>query len=374
MAQELLKVQSVNGFHPSLESRSTTHSNGSGPHHSAGPAQLTRPEAFSSIVYASRAMDEIVNKIKCSRDSSAPALITGETGTGKDLIAHAVHAVSARHERELIPYNCGTTPHELVTGEIFGYRRGAFTGADRDYYGVIRTANGGTLFLDEIGELPFIAQAMFLRFLLEGEVRPLGEARPIRVNVRVIAATNRDLEADVRAGRFRADLFERLNKLRLRVPPLRERGEDILLLIEHFLNRYQRETGKQGVRPSDEARALMSSYKWPGNVREMENVIYRLVLFAENHEEIGRKRVLEEIGGCDPPSASAIVEDKIVIDRRLPYHERKNELARLSVIDALNETGGNITQAAASLKIHRDGLRKMIDRLKIEVDTYERRK
>jgi transcriptional regulator with GAF, ATPase, and Fis domain len=374
IAQELLEVKPVNGFHPYVESLSTIHSNGSGLNHITAPAKLTRPEAFSSIVYASRVMDEVINKIERSRESSAPTLITGETGTGKELIVHAVHAVSPRHGREFIPFNCGGAPPELITSELFGYRRGAFTGADRDYKGVIREAEGGTLFLDEVGELPLVAQAMFLRFLQEGEVRPLGEARPIKVNVRAIAATNRDLESDVRVGRFRADLFERLNKLRLRVPPLRERGEDISLLIEYFLGRHQRETGKQGVRPSDEARALMFDYQWPGNVREMENVLYRLVVFAESHEEIGRKRVLEEIGGCDPPSAAALVEDKIVIDRRLPYHERKNELARLSIIDALNETGGNITQAAASLKIHRDGLRKMIERLKIEVDARERRK
>jgi hydrogenase-4 transcriptional activator len=348
------------------------HSNGSGLDNGATPSRLTRPEAFPTIIYASRAMGEIINKIERARDSSAPTLITGETGTGKELIARAVHAVSPRHGREFIPFSCGDVGPELVVSELFGYRRGSFTGADRDSKGVIREADGGTLLLDEIGELPLVAQSKLLRFLQEGEVRPLGEARPIKVNVRVIAATNRDLEADVQAGRFRADLFERLNKLRLRIPSLRERREDLPPLIKHFLRSHSQEMGKQGLRLSAEAWNALLGYDWPRNVRELENVLYRLVVFVESHKEIGRKRVLEEIGGCDPPSATALVEDKIVIDRRLPYHERKNELARLSVIEALNETGGNITQAAARLKIHRDGLRKMIERLKIEVIAHQR--
>jgi len=370
IAQELLEVQPANGFHPYVESRSTIHSNGSGLNHVAAPAKLRRPEAFLSIVYASRSMGEIINKIERSRDSSAPTLITGETGTGKELIARAVHAVSPRHGREFIPFNCGDASPELITSELFGYRRGAFTGADRDYKGVIREADGGTLFLDEVGELPLVAQAMFLRFLQEGEVRPLGEARPIKVNVRAIAATNRDLESDVRAGRFRADIFERLNKLRLRVPPLRERDEDIPLLIEHFLGHHQRETGKQGVRPSDEARALMLGYQWPGNVREMENVLYRLVVFAENHEEIGRKRILEEIRVCAQPPAAKTVEGGIVIDSRLPYSEARDELERSFIVSALNETSGNLSRAAARMGMSPYGLRKAVKRLGIETHKH----
>src|SRR5215475_14788155 len=161
-------------------------------------------------------------------------LITGETGVGKDLIARAVHAISPRCEGEFIPFNCGGMAPELIANELFGHRRGAFTGADRDYKGIIREVDGGALFLDEIGELRLGAQSILLRFLQEGEVRSLGESRPIKVNVRVIAATNRDLEADVQSGRFRADLFWRLNTLRLRIPPLRERREDIPFLIKHF--------------------------------------------------------------------------------------------------------------------------------------------
>jgi DNA-binding NtrC family response regulator len=308
-------------------------------------------------------MGEIIDKIERSRDSAAPALITGETGTGKELIARAVHAVSPRRKREFIPFNCGAAPPELVVSELFGYQRGSFTGANGDYKGVIRTANGGSLFLDEIGDLPLAAQAMILRFLQEGEVRPLGEARPIKVNVRVIAATNRDLEADVQSGQFRADLFWRLNKLRLRVPPLHERREDIPILIEHFLRRHQQEAGKQGLRLSDDAKALMFDYHWPGNVREMENVLYRLVAFAVEGEAIGPERFLEEVGVYASPPEIKIVGGRIVIDARLPYRERQRELERLSIISALNDTGGNIRQAAATLGMCRNSLRDKIKKL-----------
>jgi transcriptional regulator with GAF, ATPase, and Fis domain len=311
-------------------------------------------------------MGEIIDRIERSRDSAAPALITGETGTGKELIARAVHAVSHRRKREFIPFNCGAAPQELIVSELFGYQRGSFTGANGDYKGVIRTANGGSIFLDEIGDLPLAAQAMILRFLQEGEVRPLGEARPIKVNVRVIAATNRDLEADVQSGQFRADLFWRLNKLRLRVPPLHERREDIPILLEHFLRRHQQEASKRGLLLSDEARALMFDYHWPGNVREMENVLYRLVAFAVDGDAIGPERFLEEVGVYASPPAIKIAEGRIVIDARLSYRERQRELERLSIISALNDTGGNIRQSAAKLGMCRNSLRDKIKKLGID--------
>jgi hydrogenase-4 transcriptional activator len=326
---------------------------------------MTRLGAFSTIVYASRSMGEIIDKIERSRDSAAPALITGETGTGKELIARAVHAVSPRFKREFIPFNCGAAPPELVVSELFGHQRGSFTGANGDYKGVIRTANGASLFLDEIGDLPLAAQAMLLRFLQEGEVRPLGEARPIKVNVRVIAATNRDLEADVQSGQFRADLFWRLNKLRLRIPPLHERREDIPILIEHFLHRNQQEAGKQGLRLCDDTRTLMLDYHWPGNVREMENVLYRLVAFAADGDAIRPERFLEEIGARASPPAARIVGGRIVIDARLSYREMQKELEKLSIISVLNDTGGNIRQAASKLGMCRNSLRGKIKKLGI---------
>jgi transcriptional regulator with GAF, ATPase, and Fis domain len=310
-------------------------------------------------------MDEIIDKIERSCGSSASALITGETGTGKELIARAVHAVSPRYGREFIPYNCGEVGTELIASELFGHRRGAFTGAERASEGVIRAAGGGTLFLDEIGELPLGEQPKLLRFLQEGEVRPLGEARPIKVNVRVIAATNRDLEADVRSGRFRDDLYYRLNVFRVHIPPLRERREDIRPLAEYFIAHRQQEAGKQELRLSDEAWELLLGYHWPGNVRQVKNVVHSLAASTGNDGVIGPKRVLEEIGGSAMPPAAAMVENKIVIDCRLSYHEAKNELERLFITKALNETGGNLSQAAARMGMSAFGLRKALKRFGI---------
>jgi len=372
MAQGLLEIQPVNGFHQTVESQSAIRLNGAGPDQAHMP-RVTRPEAVSSIVRASRAMDEIINKIKRESDSEAPMLISGETGVGKELIARAVHAVSPRHTGEFIPFNCGGATPELIASELFGYRRGAFTGADKDYKGVIRAANGGTLLLDEIGEMPLAAQPRLLRFLQEGEVHPLGEARPIKANVRIIAATNRDLEADVRAGRFRDDLFWRLNVLWVHIPPLRERREDIRPLAEHFLRQRLQETGKQGLQLSDEAWALLLDHHWPGNVRQLAAVAHRLTALAANGESIGREIALAAIrtGICAPPPAAALVGDNFIIDARLSYHERLEELERQSIIRALNETGDNITQAAKTLGMCRNGLKNGIERLGIKITNHD---
>jgi len=311
-------------------------------------------------------MEELIAKIKSSRGSSAPVLITGETGTGKELIARAVHAISSRHKREFVPFDCGAVNSGLIESELFGHRRGSFTSADRDSKGVIREAEGGTLFLDEIGELHLEMQVKLLRFLQEGEVRPVGATRPIKTNVRVIAATNRDLEAEVQAGRFRNDLYYRLDKLRLRIPPLRERREDIPLLIEHFFRRHTQEMGKEGMRLSNEVLALMLGYHWPGNAREVENVLYRMVAFAGNGEEISPERFWEETGIRGSPPAAAMVEGRIVINPHLSYHEAKDELERLFIINALNETGGALSRAAARLGMSLPGLKKAIKRLGIK--------
>jgi len=256
---------------------------------------------------------------------------------------------------------------ELIASELFGHRRGAFTGADRDYKGVIRESDGGTLFLDEIGELPLAAQPKLLRFLQEGEVHPLGEARPIKVKARVIAATNRDLEEDIRSGRFRADIYYRLSVFHIHIPPLRERREDIRPLVEHFLDLRQQETGKQGLRLSDGAWALLLGYHWPGNVREVESWSHRLAPLAANGELIGLEIVLAALRTVisAPPPASAILEDGIIINRRLTVHEVKNEVERLYIINALNETGGNLSQSAERLGMSRQGLSKAIKRLGI---------
>ena len=369
LPQELLEVQPVNGFHQHVKSPSTICLNGAGSDHAHAP-RVTRPEAFSGVVSASRKMCEIITQIKSACCSSAPILITGETGVGKDLIARTAHAISPRCEGEFIPFNCGGIAPELIASELFGHRRGAFTGADRNYKGVIREADGGTLFLDEIGELSLAAQPKLLRFLQEGEVHPLGEARPIKVNARVIAATNRDLEADIRSGRFRDDLYYRLSVFHIHIPPLRERREDIRPLIEHFLDLRQQETGKQRLRLSDEIWDLLLGYHWPGNVREVESWSHRLVALAANGEVVGRENGLAALktGICSPPPASAIIGDKFLIDANLTHQERMKECERLSIIKDLNEACGNITQAAKSLGMCRNALKNKIKSLEIEIN------
>jgi len=315
-------------------------------------------------------MDEIITQIKSARCSSASMLITGETGASKDLIARTVHAIGPRREKEFIPFNCGGMTPELIASELFGHRRGAFTGADRDYKGVIREADGGTLFLDEIGELPLAAQPKLLRFLQEGEVHPLGEARPIKVKARVIAATNRDLEADIREGRFRADLYYRLDVFHIHIPPLRKRREDIRPLIKHFLDLRQHETGKQELRLSDGAWALLLDYHWPGNVREVESWSHRVAALAANGEVIERENALAALrtGISAPPPASLIVGDKFWIDANLTHQERMKECERLSIIKDLNEASNNITQAAKSLGMCRNALKNKIKSLGIEIN------
>ena len=370
MSPEFMEVKSVNGFHQDIEPQSTACLNGACPSHAHAPARLTRPEAFSGIVYASRAMEEVITRIKRARDSKAPMLITGETGTGKELIARAVHALSSRHKREFIPFNCATASRELIESRLFGHQRGCFTGADRNVKGVIREADGGTLLLDEVGELSLDAQPALLRFLQEGEVHPLGASKPIKTDVRVIAATNRDMETDVQSGRFRIDLYHRLNVFWIHIPPLRERREDIHPLVEHFLALRQLETGEQGLRLSNEAWSLMLDYHWPGNARQVENLSHRLVAFAGNGEVIGRDSALAAIGAgicAPPPVESVVVRGEDVIDPDLPFHEAEDKLKRLLIERALKKSGGNLLRAAERLNVDRSGLRKMIKRLGIEL-------
>jgi transcriptional regulator with GAF, ATPase, and Fis domain len=369
MAQELLGGKPVNGFYRDVELQSKIRLNEAVPDQPNAP-RVTRPGAGSLIVYASRAMAEIVNKIERERDSEEPMLITGETGTGKELIARVVHDLSPRYGRVFIPFNCGGGPRELIASWLFGHQRGSFTGADRNVKGVIREADGGTLLLDEIGDLSLDLQTLLLRPLQEGEVHPLGAPKPIKTDVRVIAATNRDMETDIQSGRFREDLYWRLNVSRIHVPPLRERREDIPLIVEHFLARRQKETGKQGLWLSDGAWALMFDYHWPGNVRQVKSVVYRLVASAGNGELIGPERFLKEVEGQSPPPSVITSEDNFIIDARLSHYERLEELERQSIIRVLYETGDNITQAAKTLGMSRNGLKNRIERLGIKITNH----
>jgi len=232
------------------------------------------------IVAASAGMIEALELVERAAEFKATVLITGESGTGKEVLARAVHAQSGRREEPFVAVNCGAIPDALLESELFGHARGAFTGADRAQRGLFLEADGGTVFLDEIGELPSPLQVKLLRVLQEEEVRPLGEPKSRRIDVRVIAATARELEREVAEGRFRDDLFYRLNVLRIHVPPLRDRRKDIPLLADHFLAHFSATLGKPVKAIRDDALERLVAFRWPGNVRELENVIERAVIMA----------------------------------------------------------------------------------------------
>src|ERR687896_813622 len=225
--------------------------------HKQQPAELTGASLMPGFIHSSPAMTKLVEEVHKIRSSDVTVLVTGESGTGKELVARAIHAISSRRAKVFVPFNCTAVPKELSEGYLFGYRRGAFTGAISDSQGVIRTAAGGTLFLDEIGDLPLDVQPKLLRFLQEGEIQPLGEQRPVKVDVRIVAATNTDLEEMIAAGRFREDLYYRLNVIRLRVPPLRERRSEIPTIVNYYVNHYAAKFGRRDVQVTPQAVDLL---------------------------------------------------------------------------------------------------------------------
>ncbi len=241
--------------------------------------ELWAERSGARIIYASDAMKALMSRLPILAKSAASVLITGESGTGKELLAKEIHLLGPRHRRPFVAINCGAFPETLLESEMFGYRKGAFTGANRDHAGVIREADKGTLFLDEIAETSLAIQVKLLRFLQESEIRPLGSGRVARVDTRIIAATNKDLSREMEEGRFREDLFYRLNVIPLHVPPLRERREDIIVLANMFLKRFSREAGRELTLSPLSAQKL-AGYPWPGNVRELENKMRQVSILA----------------------------------------------------------------------------------------------
>ncbi len=235
----------------------------------------------TGLVGRSACVRELLPRLHRVAPTEATVLVRGERGTGKELVARILHRLSRRASRPYRAVNCAALPAELAVSELFGHERGAFTGAWQRQVGLFAAANGGTAFLDEVGDLSLGAQAMLLRFLQNGEVRPLGSTETARVDVRVIAATNKNLERAIDQGEFRADLYDRLNEVTIEIPPLRDRRDDILLLAEHFLGLHSRRHGLPAPRLTDEARHLLASYAWPGNVRELEKAVNRAVIFSD---------------------------------------------------------------------------------------------
>ncbi|MCC6160582.1 MAG: sigma-54-dependent Fis family transcriptional regulator [Deltaproteobacteria bacterium] len=325
--------------------------------------QVPRPRSSEHIVGDSDALHGVFARLMPAAVSDATVLLLGETGTGKELFARLIHDNSPRRDRAFVVQDCTTLPGNLVESELFGHTRGAFTGATGARAGLIVSADGGTVFLDEIGDLPSDAQARLLRLVQEREIRPVGSDTVHKVDVRLIAATHCDLEQRVRDGRFRADLFYRLGQLRVTIPPLRERVEDIPLLVAHFLAEYARRYGKRMVDASAGAIDTLRAYPFPGNVRQLRHEIERAVIFFGDEpaleivhlsEEI-RRETRREAGGSAPMAASREREASLV--------ERRHEAERGIVEDALRASGYSITRTATALGLTRQGLRKKLIRL-----------
>ena len=293
-----------------------------------------------TIVYQSDSMTQLMKIVDRVAPSQANILILGESGTGKELIANSIHERSNRKGKAFVAINCGALRESLLESELFGHEKGSFTGAYTKKLGLAEAANGGTLFLDEIGELAPSIQAKLLRFLQEGEIFRVGGKDPIKVDVRVICATNRDLEKEVQMGNFREDLFYRINTIVTQVPPLRRRKEDIPALITHFLSMGSNQFLNRGKQMDQEAMKVMSNYDWPGNIRELQNVCERLQILSEGHtimlgdlpENIRNPEMKDETGDYDP---------KITV----------SELEKRWILKALEHFDGNKTQAAQALGI-----------------------
>jgi Nif-specific regulatory protein len=321
-----------------------------------------RPPSID-IIGHSKPMQEVFGLVAQVADSNTTVLITGQTGTGKELIAQAIHLNSQRRSGPLVQVNCAAIPDTLIESELFGHERGAFTGALQQRRGRFEEANGGTIFLDEVGELSAAAQVKLLRVLQEKKFQPLGSSRVVKVNVRIIAATNRNLEQDILAERFRADLFYRLNVFPIYLPALRERGSDIILLADHFILKYSREMGRNVKKISSAAVEAFLSHKWPGNVRELENCIERAVLMS-NGDTIECMHL--------PPSLQAKEKE---LDKKEPgklsYVVEAQE--RTLILDALEETGGNQTKAAKILGTTKRIIQYKISKLDINPKLFRKK-
>ena len=307
--------------------------------------------SFESILGKSPALQRVFDIMEKVVDNPVTVLIQGETGTGKELVARAIHNSGPRRSSNFVAINCGALPEALLESELFGYRRGAFTGAVEDRPGLFEAAHGGTICLDEIGELPLALQVKLLRVLQEGEVRRLGEGQPRRVDARLLAATNRNLEQEVQEQRFRQDLFYRLNVVNITIPPLRERYEDLLLLSEHFLKKSAARMGRLGLYLTPEAKNCILAHSWPGNVRELENALERACALAA--------------GDAITPEHLVPVAPLTVADEEGTLKQVLQKAERATIEAALRRNAGNISRAATSLGVSRQHLHNRIRKLRI---------
>jgi two-component system, NtrC family, response regulator AtoC len=342
----------------------------------ATPASGSRGARFG-IIGSSAGITELYAILERVADTPTTVLITGESGTGKELVARALHEHSSRKDKPFIKVNCAAIPKELIESELFGYERGAFTGAVASKPGRFELANGGTLFLDEIGEIPVEMQVKLLRALQESEFERVGGIKTIRIDVRLVAATNRDLKKLIAGGAFREDLYYRLNVVPIRLPALRERASDIPLLVEHFLGKFNERLKKHVGGTEQEALDLLSSYPWPGNIRELENVVERAVLFCDG-PKLRAQDLPPEVRGAltaaQMPVTDADLEAALASEGGLKEHVKvaMSRLERELVGRALSQTNGNVTHAARLLKISRKGLQLKMKELGLREGASEK--
>jgi len=321
---------------------------------------------FQNLIGTSPAMRKVYDTIQMIAKTDVTVLITGESGTGKELAARAIHTLSLRNNRNLVVVNCPALPENILESELFGYKKGAFTDATRDKSGLFEEAQGGTIYLDEIGDIALPIQTKLLRVLQEKEIKPLGQARSIPVDVRVIASTNRNLKTQIKAGEFREDLYYRLNVLTLHMPPLRDRKDDIPLLAAHFLKRYCQEFGKptKSLSPAFLDRLLQRD--WEGNVRQLENLIKRAILLSSGNviepHELGLR------------TGDAPIGDILTYDRQISYKEAKSAALHRFHLQYLTELlrhhQGNVTHAAAACGLERQGLQQIMRRYGIKSQDF----
>jgi two-component system NtrC family response regulator len=311
---------------------------------------VTRPSRFDGLLGASDQMHGVFSTIRKVAKSTAPILVLGESGTGKEMAAAAIHRHSPRKDGPFVPINCNAIPENLIESELFGYEKGAFTGANTQRKGLVESAAGGTLFLDEIGELPAPIQVKLLRFLQEQRFQRVGGRQEIQADTRIVTATNVDLKAAVAAGTFREDLYFRLAVIVIHLPPLRERGGDIVLLANAFLHRFAAENGRAGAGFSPDALRAINSYRWPGNVRELQNRVQRAVIMGDNKRRLSAEDL--ELAGADttPP---------------LTLREARDNVEREMITAALRRSNGKISSAADELGISRPTLYELMEKLGI---------
>jgi len=305
----------------------------------------------------SEAMVRLMQRVRSAAASATRVLVTGENGSGKEIVARALHRLSPRADQPFVDVNCAAIPEELIESELFGHRKGAFTGAIEDRKGKFELADGGTLFLDEIGDMSLKTQAKVLRVLQEQQFQRVGAQKTITVDVRVIAATNKNLEEEIREGRFREDLYFRLAVIPLAVPPLRDRGNDVVLLAQHFLHQFAADTGRRPKTLSQDAVAALRAYSWPGNVRELRNLAERLTILVPEDEITAPDLDLAPTG-----------EEHALFNNELSLRDAREEFEKRLILRRLRENGGNVSRTADSLGVERSNLYRKLNAYGIKAE------